>query len=110
MDMIEVELLKNPTLVKLVSVPGHSKLSIAEMLECKFAFKEITYALEQGEIVFNRPNPLNVETTSNESADKSMVNNPNTFCYNHVLKRQVKLTELGYRIRTYLERTDKIRT
>ncbi len=40
MDMIEVELLRNPISLKLVSVPGHSKLSIVELLERKFAFRD----------------------------------------------------------------------
>ncbi len=96
--MIEPELLRNPAVVNLLSVIGHHHmLSVTELLERKFVFKDITYAIEQGVIAFNRPNPR-VEVTSNERADKSRVHSRNTSCYHHVLKRHVKLTELGHRI------------
>jgi hypothetical protein len=82
-------------------------LSIIELLERKFAFKEVDYAIEQGVIAFNRPNP-NVGLTSNERADETRVNSWNTCCYHHVLKRHVKLTALGHRM--LLQRTEGSRT
>jgi hypothetical protein len=98
MDKIEPELLRNGVVVNLLSVIGHHHmLSVVELLKGKFAFKEIGYAIEQGVIAFNRPNPR-VNLTSNESSDKSRVNSRNTCCYHHVLKRYVKLTELGHRL------------
>jgi hypothetical protein len=98
MNMVEPELLRNPAVFDLLSVIGHHHmLSVTELLERKFAFKDITYAIEQGVIAFNRPNPR-VGVTSDERTDKSRVQTRNTCCYHHVLKRQVKLTELGHRI------------
>jgi hypothetical protein len=98
MDKIEPELLRNGAVVNLLSVIRHHQmLSVIELLERKFAFKEIGYAIEQGVIAFNRPNPR-VNLASIESANRSTVNCRNTCCYHHVLKRYVKLTELGHRM------------
>jgi hypothetical protein len=108
MDNIEPELLRNAAVVNLLSVIGHHPmLSILELLERKFAFREVDYAIEQGVIAFDRPNPK-VESTSNERVDKSTVNSWNTCCYHHVLKRHVKLTALGHRM--LLQRTEGSRT
>ncbi len=105
MDKIEPELLRNAAVVNLLSVIGHHHmLSIIELLERKFAFKDVDYAIEQGVIAFSRPNPR-VELTSNERADKSRVNSWNN-CYHHVLKRHVKLTELGHQMLGHLQRTE----
>lgn len=82
-------------------------LSVIELLERKFTYKNITYAIEQGVIAFNRPNPM-VELTSNERVDKSTVNSWNTCCYHHVLKRNVKLTALGHH--KLLQQTEGTRT
>jgi hypothetical protein len=47
-------------------------LSVTELLERKFTFIEVDYAIEQGVIAFNRPNPNpKIELTSNERVDKS---------------------------------------
>ena len=74
-------------------------LSVIELLERKFTFIEVDYAIEQGVIAFDRPNPnSNMELKSNERIDKSRVNNWNTCCYHHVLKRHVQLTALGHRM------------
>ena len=109
MDKIEPELLRNAAVINLLSIIGHEHmLSITELLGRKFAFKEVDYAIEQGVIAFNRPNPR-VELTSNERADKSGVNGLNICCYHHVLKRHVKLTELGHRMLD-LQRTEGSRT
>ncbi|MGA7976299.1 MAG: hypothetical protein WB975_03610 [Nitrososphaeraceae archaeon] len=98
MDKIEPELLRNGAVVNLLSViDHHNMLSVIELLERKFAFKEIGYAIEQGVIAFNRPNPM-VNLASNESANRNIVNSRNTCCYHHVLNRHVKLTELGHRM------------
>ena len=98
MDKIETELLRNGAVVNLLSVIDHHQmLSVIELLKGKFAFKEIGYAIEQGVIAFNRPNPR-VNLTSIESASRSTVNSRNTCCYHHVLNRYVKLTELGHRM------------
>ena len=98
MDKIEPELLRNGAVVNLLSVIDHHQmLSVIELLERKFAFKEIGYAIEQGVIAFNRPN-RRVNIASIESANRSTVNSRNTCCYHHVLNRHVKLTELGHRM------------
>ena len=98
MDKIEPELLRNGAVVNLLSaIDHHQMLSVIELLKGKFAFKEIGYAIEQGVIAFNRPNPR-VNLTTNENADDSGVNSRNICCYHHVLKRHVKLTELGHRM------------
>jgi hypothetical protein len=98
MDKIEPELLRNGAVVNLLSVIDHHQmLSVIELLERKFAFKEVDYAIGQGVIAFNRPNPR-VNLASIESADRSTVNSRNTCCYHHVLNRHVKLTELGHRM------------
>ena len=99
MDKIEPELLRNGAVVNLLSVIGHhhNMLSVIELLERKFAFKEVDYAIGQGVIAFNRPNPR-VNLASIESTDRSTVNSRNTCCYHHVLNRHVKLTELGHRM------------
>ena len=98
MDKIEPELLRNGAVVNLLSVIGHhNMLSVIELLERKFAFKEVDYAIGQGVIAFNRPNPR-VNLASTESANRSTVNSRNTCCYHHVLNRHVKLTELGHRM------------
>ena len=58
MDKIEPEQLRNGAVVNLLSVIGHhNMLSVIELLERKFAFKEVDYAIGQGVIAFNRPNP-----------------------------------------------------
>ena len=58
MDKIEPELLRNGAVVNLLTVIDHHQmLSVIELLERKFAFKEIGYAIEQGVIAFNKPNP-----------------------------------------------------
>lgn len=68
MDKIEPELLRNGVVVNLLSVIGHHHmLSVIELLERKFAFKEVDYAIGQGVIAFNRPNPM-VYLASIESA------------------------------------------
>ena len=98
MDKIELELLRNGAVVNLLNVIDHHQmLSVIELLKGKFAFKEIGYAIQQGVIVFNRPNPR-VNLASIESANRSTVNSRNTCCYHHVLNRHVKLTELGHRM------------
>jgi hypothetical protein len=98
MDKIESELLRNGAVVNLLSFIGHHHmLSVIELLERKFAFKEVDYAIGQGVIAFNRPNPM-VYLASIESANRSTVNSRNTCCYHHVLNRHVKLTELGHRM------------
>lgn len=108
MDKIEPELLRNEAVINLLSVISHhSMLSVIELLERKFAFKEVDYAIEQGVIAFNRPNPM-VELTSNERIDNGTVNCWNTSCYHHVLKRHVNLTALGHNM--LLQRTKGSRT
>lgn len=98
MEKIEPELLRNAAVINLLSVIGHQHmLSVIELLERKFAFKEVDYAIEQGVIAFNRPD-LRVELTSDERTEKSGLKSLNTCCYHHVLKRHVKLTELGHRM------------
>ena len=98
MDKIEPELLRNGAVVNLLTVIDHHQmLSVIELLERKFAFKEIGYAIEQGVIAFNKPNPR-VNLESIESANRSIVISRNTCCYHHVLNRHVKLTELGHRM------------
>ena len=98
MDKIEPEQLRNGAVVNLLSaIDHHQMLSVIELLKGKFAFKEIGYAIEQGVIAFNRPNPR-VNLASIESANRSTVNSRNTCCYHHVLNRHVKLTELGHRV------------
>ena len=98
MDKIEPEILRNGAVVNLLSVIDHHEmLSVIELLESKFAFKEVDYAIGQGVITFNRPNPR-VNLASIESANRSTVNSRNTCCYHHVLNRHVKLTELGHRM------------
>ena len=56
MDKIEPELLRNGAVVNLQSVIGrhHNMLSVIELLERKFAFKEVDYAIGQGVIAFNK--------------------------------------------------------
>ena len=74
MDKIEPELLRNGAVVNLLNVIDHHQmLSVIELLKGKFAFKEIGYAIEQGVIAFNRPNPR-VNIASIESANRSTVN------------------------------------
>lgn len=98
MDKIEPEQLRNGAVVNLLSaIDHHQMLSVIELLKGKFAFKEIGYAIEQGVISFNRPNPR-VNLASIESANRSTVNSRNTCCYHHILNRHVKLTELGHRM------------
>ena len=98
MDKLEPELLRNGAIDNLLGVMGHHPLlSVIELLERKFKFIEVDYAIEKGMIAFNRPNP-NMELKSNERIDKSRVNNWNTCCYHHVLKRHVQLTALGHRM------------
>ena len=98
MDKIESELLRNGAVVNLLSFIGHhNMLSVIELLERKFAFKEVDYAIGQGVIAFNRPNPR-VNLASIERANRSTVNSLDTCCYHHVLNRHVKLTELGHRM------------
>jgi hypothetical protein len=108
MDKIEPEPLRNSAIINLLSVIGHHPMfSVTELLERKFAFKEITHAIEQGVIAFNRPNPR-VEVTSKERVDNNTVNSWNTRCYHHVLKRHVKLTALGHHM--LVQRTEGSRT
>ena len=98
MDKIEPELLRNGAVVNLLNVIDHHQMPfVIELLKGKFAFKEIGYAIEQGVIAFNRPNPR-VNLASIESANRSTVNSLDTCCYHHVLNRHVKLTELGHRM------------
>ena len=98
MHKIEPEQLRNGAVVDLLSVIDHHQmLSVIELLERKFTFKEIGYAIEQGVIAFNKPNPR-VNLESIESANRSTVISRNTCCYHHVLNRHVKLTELGHRM------------
>ena len=47
MDKIEPELLRNAAVVNLLSVMGnHPMLSVIELLERKFTFIEVDYAIE----------------------------------------------------------------
>ena len=58
MYKIEPEQLRNGAVVDLLSVIYHHQmLSVIELLKGKFTFKEIGYAIEQGVIAFNKPNP-----------------------------------------------------
>ena len=108
MDKIEPELLRNSAIINLLSVIGHHPMfSVTELLERKFTFIEVDYAIEQGIIAFNRPNP-NMELKSNERIDKTSVNSWNTCCYHHVLKRHVQLTALEHHM--LLQQTERSRT
>jgi hypothetical protein len=61
MDKIEPELLRNSVIINLLSVIGHHPmLSVTELLERKFTFIEVDYAIEQGVIAFSRIYPSKI--------------------------------------------------
>jgi hypothetical protein len=87
------ELIRNPIIVRIVSILDLASLSILELLEYNLEGREINYALSEGVIAIDKTG-LHSTGIVNEQEGANMLLSGDTYFYNF-LNSKVKLTELG---------------
>jgi hypothetical protein len=89
------ELIRNPVIVRMVSILDLASVSILELLEYNVDRKEINYALSEGVIAIDET----TSTSSSELHTTKMIQEDNILLkedsYFNFLNSKVKLTELG---------------
>ena len=91
------ELIRNPVIVRIVSILDLASLSILELLEYNLEQKEINYALSEGVITIDK---RNLPSQSSQLNPPQMMQEDNillsvdSYFYNF-LSSKVRLTELG---------------
>ena len=87
------ELMRNPTILRIVSILNITSLSILELFEYGLALKDVNYSMANGVIIYDKPKrTLGIEETS-------ALGIPLTGDYYYsFLNSKVKLTELGLSI------------
>jgi hypothetical protein len=86
------ELIRNPVIVRIVSVLDLASLSILELLEYNLERREINYALSEGVIVVDKTGSHTSGIVKEQEAN--MLLSGDTYFYNF-LNSKVKLTGLG---------------
>lgn len=90
------ELIRNPTVVRIVSVLDRASLSILELLEYNLDRKEINYVLSEGVIAIDKTHPLLwSQLPSGEMLSASDILLTGDYYFYHFLSSKVRLTELG---------------
>jgi len=87
------ELMRNPIILRIVSILNITSLSILELFEYGLALNDVNYSMANGVIIYDKPkSPLGIEETS-------ALGIPLTGDYYYsFLNSKVKLTELGIQI------------
>ena len=87
------ELMRNPIILRIVSILNITSLSILELFEYGLALKDVNYSMANGVIIYDKPKrPLS-------TAETSALGIPLTGDYYYsFLNSKVKLTELGLSI------------
>ena len=90
------ELIRNPLIVRIVSILDLASLSILELLEYNLERREINYAMSEGVITIDKPDfpsSSQLHTTKMMQEDNILLRGDSYF-YNF-LNSKVRLTELG---------------
>ena len=90
------ELIRNPVIVRIVSILDLASLSILELLEYNLERREINYAMSEGVITIDKPDfpsSSQLHTTKMMQEDNILLRGDSYF-YNF-LNSKVRLTELG---------------
>ncbi len=90
------ELIRNPVIVRIVSILDLASLSILELLEYNLERREINYAMSEGVITIYKPDfpsSSQLHTTKMMQEDNILLRGDSYF-YNF-LNSKVRLTELG---------------
>ena len=87
------ELMRNPIILRIVSILNITSLSILELFEYGLTLKDVNYSMANGVIIYDKPKrPLGIEETS-------ALGIPLTGDYYYsFLNSKVKLTEIGLSI------------
>jgi hypothetical protein len=82
--------MQNPVIVRLVSILGNTNLSVLELLEYDLTVTEINYAFSNRIIEYLRIPSINENNVQNLPLSYDI--------YYYSVRKQVKLTDLGYYI------------
>jgi hypothetical protein len=85
------ELIRNPVVVRIVSILDLASLSILELLEYNLERREINYALSEGVIAIDK---IGLHTTDIIKEQEANILSGDSYFYNF-LNSKVRLTELG---------------
>jgi len=91
------ELIRNPVIVRIVSILDLASLSILELLEYNLERREINYALSEGVIAIDKttsPSSSSELHTTEMIQEDNMLLRGDSYFYNF-LNSKVRLTELG---------------
>lgn len=91
------ELIRNPVIVRMVSILDLASLSILELLEYNFERREINYALSEGVIAIDKigsPSSSSQLHTSERIQEENILVGGDSYFYNF-LNSKVRLAELG---------------
>jgi len=91
------ELIRNPVIVRMVSILDLASLSILELLEYNLERKEINYALSEGVIAIDKTNSPSSSSQLHPTEmmqEDSILLRGDSYFYNF-LNSKVRLTELG---------------
>ena len=94
------ELIRNPVIVRIVSILDLASLSILELLEYNLERREINYALSEGVIAIDKttsPSSSSELHTTEMIQEDNMLLRGDSYFYNF-LNSKVRLTELGLHI------------
>src|ERR1051325_5299382 len=104
------KLLRDPVIVRIVSVLDIASLSILELLEYNLTRKDINYALSSGVIAVDKSTSSSSSSTAHE--DTQYIQDLNIlvsgdFYFHNFLSSIVKLTDLGLYILESIKATEK---
>ena len=90
------ELIRNPVIVRIVSILDLASLSILELLEYNFERREISYAMSERVISIDKPNSRSSSElhTTEMTQEGNILLRGESYFYNF-LNSKVRLTELG---------------
>lgn len=88
-------LLKDPIIVKIVTVLDVVSLSILELLEYKISRKDVSYALANEVIMFDKSALVHTDVSSNFPLTEQDIIAGGDYYFYNFLNSKVKLTELG---------------
>ncbi len=88
------ELIRNPVIVRMVSILDIASLSILELLEYNFERREVNYAFSEGVIAIDKRDSSSQLNTSGRIHEENLLIGGDSYFYNF-LNSKVRLTELG---------------
>ena len=88
------ELIRNPVIVRIVSILDLASLSILELLEYNLERREINYALSEGVIAIDSRSSSSQLHTSERMQEDNILLSGDSYFYSF-LNSKVRLTELG---------------